>query len=40
MQKDPLDRTIVKESYSGSPKGNKRKNLRKDKKESGTEDFQ
>lgn len=31
MQKDPLDRNIVKENYSGSPKGNIRKKLRKDK---------
>lgn len=31
MQKDLLDRKILKENHSGSPKGNKRKNLRKDK---------
>lgn len=31
MQKDPLDRNIIKENYSGSSEGNKRKNLRKDK---------
>lgn len=31
MQKDPLDRNIVKEKYSSFPKRNKRKNPRKDK---------